>query len=82
MNVAVSTRDVAAQARAALSGAPMSRHSESETEHATSGDRGRSVHVYAYRLSATVDGPVGDVLAVRRRLAAVEAAKIGPVRVA
>jgi len=81
----VYSRDVAAQLRAALRGAPMSQHSESEEAHTE--DKGgvelyAPVHAYAYRVRATVNGPVGDVLAVRRRLADVEAAEIEPLHLA
>jgi hypothetical protein len=78
VNAEVYSRDVAAQLRAALRGAPMSQHSESEEAHAE--DRGvelyAPVHSYVYRVRATVNGPVGDVLAVRRLLADVEAAAL------
>jgi hypothetical protein len=80
----VYAREVATQLRAALRGAPMSQHSESEEAHAE--DKGielyAPVHSYAYRMRATVDGPVGDVLAVRRRLADIEAAEIEPLHLA
>ena len=80
----VYSRDVSAQLRAALRGAPMSQHSESEEEHAE--NKGvelyAPVHSYTYRVRATVNGPVGDVLAVRRRLADVEAAEIEPLHFA
>ena len=75
MHAEADSRDVSAQLRAALRGAPMSQHAESEAEHADA-----SVHAYAYRVRATVNGPVEDVLAVRRRLGAVEAAQIEPLR--
>jgi hypothetical protein len=85
MHAEVYSRDVSAQLRAALRGAPMSQHSESEQAHAE--DKGgvdlyAPVHTYTYRVRATVNGPVGEVLAVRRRLADVEAAQIEPLHLA
>jgi hypothetical protein len=78
----VYARAVASQLRGALRGAPMSQHSENEAEHAE--DKGgvdlyAPVHSYTYRVRATVNGPVDEVLAVRRRLAEVEAAQIEPL---
>jgi hypothetical protein len=76
----VAARDVAAGLRAALKGAPMSAHAESEEAHASSQGAGGLVQTYAYRVRATVDGSVADVLAVRHRLAAIDVAQIGPLR--
>ena len=80
----VYARDVSAQIRAALQGAPMSHHSENEAAHAE--DKGvelyTPVHSYTYRVRATVNGPLDDVLAVRRRLADIEAAQLEPLHLA
>ena len=75
------SRDVSARLRAALRGAPMAQHSESEEEHAESKgvELYAPVHSYTYRVRATVNGPIGDVLAVRRLLADVAAAEIEPL---
>jgi hypothetical protein len=80
----VYSREVAARLRDALRSAPKSQHSESEEAHAqdTGVELYAPAHAYTYRVRATVDGPVGDVLAVRRRLADVEAAQIEPLHLA
>jgi hypothetical protein len=80
----VYARDVSAQIRAALEGAPMSQHSESETEHAEGKgvELYAPVHSYSYSVRATMNGPVDDVLAVRRRLAGIEAAQLEPLHLA
>lgn len=81
MHAEAHARNESAQLRSALRGAPMSQHSESEQEHAaTTG--GSPVHSYTYRVQATVNGPVGAVLDVRRRLAEVAAARIEPLQLA
>jgi len=81
MRAEVYSRDVAAQLRGALRGAPMSQHTETETAHA--GAQGVELytpaHEYTYRVQATVNGPVGDVLAVRGDLADIEAATLDPL---
>jgi hypothetical protein len=82
MRAEVYSRDVAAQLRGALRGAPMSQHTENEEAH--SGAEGVELyspaHAYTFRVQATVNGPVGDVLAVRGDLADIPAATLGPLR--
>jgi len=78
MHAEASARDVSARLRATLRGAPTSQYSESEHEHSGS-TGGVAVHSYTYSVRATVDGPVGDVLDVRRRLAQIDAARIEPL---
>jgi len=78
----VHARAVSSQLRAALRGAPMSQHSESEEARTELNDVSGPAHSYAYRVRATVNGPVGEVLAVRRRLAEIEAATLGPLHLA
>ena len=78
----VHARAVSSQLRAALRGAPMSQHSESEEARTELNDVSGPAHSYAYRVRATVNGPVGEVLAVRRRLAEIEAATLGRLHLA
>ena len=84
MRAEVYSRDVSAQLRGALRGAPMSQHSESEEAHdgAEGVELYAPAHAYTYRVQATVNGPVGDVLAVRGDLADIEAATLGPLHLA
>ena len=82
MRAHVDTRAVSARLRAALRGAPMSQHSESEEARAEVNESSGPVHTYVYRVRATVNGPVGDVLAVRGDLADIDAATLGPLHLA
>jgi hypothetical protein len=84
----VYARDVSAEIRAALRALPpgvhLTQHSEHEEEHAESKgvELYAPTHHYMYRVNGTVAGPVGEVLAVRRRLADIEAVKLDPVHLA
>jgi hypothetical protein len=75
----VYARDVSSAIRAALAGLPDGVHFERHAEHeeAHDGHTGvelyAPVHDYTYRVKARVAGPLAGVLAVRRRLEAIEA---------
>ena len=80
------SRDVTAAIRAALRALPdgvrLAQHSEQESEH--SEDKGVELyapaHHYTYRVQARLTGPVEGALAVRHRLADIEAVCLTPLR--
>jgi hypothetical protein len=82
----VYARDVSAQIRAVLGALPagvhLTRHTEHEEEHAESKgvELYAPTHHYVHRVSGTLAGPFGEVLAVRRRLADIEAVRLEPLR--
>jgi hypothetical protein len=84
----VFSREVATDLRAVLGDLPagvhFTQHSEHEEDHAEEQgvDLYAPVHRYAYRMRGTIAGPLAAILAVRRRLGDIEAARIEPLRLA
>jgi hypothetical protein len=84
----VYARDVAAQIRAIVRALPagvhFTQHSEHEEEHAESKgvELYAPTHHYAYRTNGVLAGPLGEVAAVRRRLADIEAVRLEPLHLA
>ena len=82
----VFSREVSAAIRAALQGLPQGVRFEqhAEQEEARADHKGvelyAPVHDYTYRVKARVAGPLGGVLDVRRRLGAIEAVVLSPLR--
>ncbi len=84
----VYARDVAGTIRGIVRALPpgvrATQHSEDETEHAE--HKGVELyapaHQYEYRVRATLGCPLAEVLAVRRRLADIEAVRLEPLHLA
>jgi hypothetical protein len=77
----VSTR-IRSVVRALPPGVHATQHSEHEEEHAadTGVELYAPAHHYAYRVRASLTGPVGEVLEVRRRLGEIEAVQLEALR--
>jgi hypothetical protein len=88
LSAEVYARDVSTQIRAVMATLPAgvhaTQHSEQEEEHTT--HKGVELyapaHHYIYRIRATLSGPVDGVVAVRRRLAEIEAVQLEPLHLA